>query len=108
MLPLATASASTPSSPAAEQTPTVLEKIQQIPLEFWWKLGVAILAVVIVVVLLRKIGQMHKGLLAIIVAVGLSIVGFTWIYERNEPSWATPVVEVFAGFFPSKGKHPGR
>ncbi len=92
----------------AEPRLTVLEKIQHIPLEFWWKLGVAILAIVIVVVALRKIAQMNKVLLGVIVAVSLSIVGFSWVYERNEPSWATPVVQVLAGFLPSKGKPPGR
>ena len=51
---------------------------------------------------------MNKAVLGAIFFVVVTVMGFNWIYERNEPSWATPVVEVFAGFFPSKGKHPGR
>jgi hypothetical protein len=50
---------------------------------------------------------MNKVVLGVIVAVGLSFVGFSWIYERNEPDWATPVVSRLADFFPSKGKKPG-
>jgi hypothetical protein len=36
------------------------------------------------------------------------VVGFQWIYERNEPKWATPVVEKLANFFPSKGQYAER
>lgn len=89
----------------AATQPTALEKLQKIPPAFWLKLGLAVLAVVVVVVVLRKLAQVNKIVLAIVVVVALSAVGFSWIYERNEPAWATPVVEKLAGFFPSKGSY---
>jgi apolipoprotein N-acyltransferase len=88
---------------AATANTTPLEKLKQVPPEFWLKLGLAILAVVVVVIALRKLAQVNKVVLGVVVFVGLTIVGFNWIYERNEPAWATPVVEVLAEFFPSKG-----
>jgi hypothetical protein len=91
---------------ATAAQPTALEKLKQIPTEFWVRTGLAILVIVALVIFLRKIAKVNKVLLAVGVAVGLTIIGFNWIYERNEPPWATPAVQWLAGFFPSKGR-PG-
>ena len=88
---------------AAATAPTTLEKLQQIPPAFWLKVGIAVLAVVAAIIVLRKLAGINKVVLTVIVLVLLSTVGFSWIYERNEPAWATPVVEKLAGFFPTKG-----
>jgi len=92
---------------AAVQAPA-LEKLKQVPPAFWLKLGIGILAVVLAVILLRKLAGVNKVVLAVVVLVALSIVGFNWIYERNEPSWATPVVSKLAEFLPSKGVPAGQ
>ncbi len=73
-------------------------------METWLKLGGGIVALIVAVVLLRKLANMNKVILTVIVLLVSSFVGFSWIYERNEPAWATPVVERLAGFFPSKEK----
>lgn len=91
--------------PLAAAAPTALEKLQQIPRSFWLTVGGAILALVVAVILLRKLAHVNKLVLSVIVLVALSSVGFSWVYERNEPSWATPVVEQLAKFFPSKGAY---
>lgn len=88
--------------------PTALDKLKQVPPAFWLKVGLAVLAVVVAVFLLRKLAEMNKVILSVIVLVILSTVGFSWIYERNEPSWATPVVSKLAGFFPSKGSYTAK
>ncbi|MCW5549526.1 MAG: hypothetical protein KIT44_11240, partial [Opitutaceae bacterium] len=56
-------------------------------------------------ILLKKIAGMNKAILGAIVFVLVTVIGFQWIYERNEPAWATPVVEKLANFFPSKGSY---
>jgi hypothetical protein len=89
---------------AATAAPTALDKLKQIPPAFWMKAGIAVLAIVATVIVLRKVAQINKVVLTVVVLIVLSMVGFNWIYERNEPAWATPVVEHLAGFFPSKGK----
>ena len=89
----------------AAAPPPALEKLKQIPLAFWWKLGLAIAIFVAAVILLRKVAKMNKIVLTIIVLIVLSTIGFNWIYQRNEPAWATPVVERLAGFFPTKGAY---
>ena len=88
---------------AANQT--ALDKLKEIPPAFWLKIGVAVLVVVVAVVALRKLAGANKIVLAIVVLLVGSIVGFNWIYERNEPAWATPFVEKVAQFFPAKDSY---
>jgi len=77
-------------------------RLDQVPTEFWLKLLLGIAVLVGVVIVLRKLAKVNKVLLAIGVMLVLSFVGFSWIYERNEPAWATPVVQWLAHYFPSK------
>jgi hypothetical protein len=82
---------------------TTMEKLQKVPLHFWLKALAAIAIFVLGVMLLRKIAGMNKAILGGILFIALTMLGFTWVYERNEPEWARPLVERLAGFLPSKG-----
>lgn len=84
---------------------TTADRLSQIPMEFWIRLGLAVLVLAGAVIVLRKVAKVNKVVLTVIVGLLVSIVGFNWIYERNEPSWATPAVSWLAGFFPSKGMY---
>jgi hypothetical protein len=86
---------------AAAQSST--SRLGQVPAEFWVKLALGIAILIGVVIVLRKLAKVNKVVLAVIVVLILSFVGFNWIYERNEPAWATPVVQWLANYFPSKG-----
>ncbi len=67
----------------------------------WVCVGVA--ALVLIVVIGRKLAVANRfAIIGVLLFVG-AMVGFNWIYERNEPAWATPAVNWLAGFFPSKG-----
>lgn len=92
----------------ASSAPTALDKLKQIPPAFWLKVGIAVVAIIVAVILLRKIAQMNKVVLTVIVLIVVSTIGFNWIYQRNEPAWATPVVEKLAGFFPTKGSYAAK
>jgi hypothetical protein len=92
---------------AAAPAPAI-EKIKHIPPAFWWKMGLAIAIFVAAIILLRKVARMNKVVLTIIVLIVMSTIGFNWIYQRNEPAWATPVVEKLAGFFPTKGAYANK
>jgi FtsH-binding integral membrane protein len=76
--------------------------LRDLPSEFWMRLGIAIMGLIIAVVVIRKLAQVNKVVLGVIVFVAATFLGFNWIYERNEPSWATPVVQWLAEFFPTK------
>jgi uncharacterized membrane protein (Fun14 family) len=82
-----------------------VDRVKQIPTEFWVKLAIGVGILIGVVIALRKLAKVNKVVLGVVVLLVLSFVGFNWIYERNEPAWATPAVQWLAGFFPSKGRH---
>lgn len=84
---------------------SALEKAQSIPPATWLKLGIAVAAIVAVVVVLRAVAKMNKILLGVGVFVVVSIVFFSWIYNRNEPKWMSPVIDKIAPFFPSAGSY---
>ncbi len=76
--------------------------LRDLPTDFWLRLGFGIIGLIIAVTVARKLAQMNKVVLGVVVVVAATILGFNWIYERNEPSWATPAVQWLAEFFPSK------
>lgn len=86
-------------------TVTTLEKLKQVPPAFWWKVGGAMLAIIITVLILQRVAQMNKVVLAVIVLVVFTVVGVNWIYERNEPAFMTPIIDKIAPFLPSKGSY---
>lgn len=96
MLPILAASSPTTQSTAA--------RLQQIPLDFWLRLGAAVVVLILLVLGLRRLAHGNKAIMTVVVGLVASFVGFNWIYERNEPAWATPTVNFLSGFFPSKGK----
>jgi uncharacterized membrane protein HdeD (DUF308 family) len=89
---------------------TTLDKLKEIPPDFWLRLGFAVLVIIGTVFFLRKVAKMNKVVLTVVVGLIVVIGGFNWIYERNEPAWATSTVSFLAGFLPTKGppaKTPG-
>ena len=84
---------------------STLEKLKDIPAGVWLKLAAAVVLVIAAIVVLRKIAKMNKLVLTIIILMSASFVGFSWIYERNEPAFLTPLVEHIAPFFPSKNSY---
>ncbi len=90
---------------AAPASPSFPDRLREVPPDVWLKLGLGILALIVLVIVLRKLAKMNKFILGFLVLLGLTFLGFNWLYERNEPAWATPFVQAVAGFFPAK---PGK
>ncbi len=86
----------------AEST-TTLAKLQNVPSGVWLRMGAAVLVLVLLVVVLQKVAKMNKVIMGVVVFLVVTFIGFNWIYQRNEPSWATPVISKLAQFFPTKG-----
>jgi uncharacterized membrane protein HdeD (DUF308 family) len=84
---------------------TTIEKLKQVPKSFWINAAIVILGLVAVVIILRKIKEMNKIVLGLILAIIFVLVGFNWIYERNEPKFLTPFVDMVAPFLPAKGSY---
>jgi len=80
---------------------TTLEKLNEVPRQVWLNIGLGVLIFIVGFMVLRAVAQMNKIILCILVAVGLTLVGFNWVYSRNEPKFLTPVIDKIAPFFPS-------
>lgn len=87
--------------PLAAATST-LDRLQKVPASAWWRIAAAVGGLALLVIVLRKILKINKVVLGIVVLLVVTTIGFNWIYERNEPSWASPVVEWLATFLPTK------
>lgn len=80
---------------------SALEKVAQVPAKIWLNIGIGFLIFLAVVYVAKQAAQVNKIWLAIIVGVVCALVGFNWIYSRNEPKFLTPFVDKLAPFFPS-------
>jgi uncharacterized membrane protein YjdF len=76
--------------------------VREIPVAFWLRLALAVALVVGAVVFTRKLARTNPVVLGVVVFVAVTMIGFSWIYERDEPAWATPAVQWLAGYFPTK------
>ena len=84
---------------------TAVEKMKTLKPEVWLKIGIAVVGFLLAVLLFRRIMRMNKIIAGVVVFVGLSVLFFSWVYNRNEPRFMTPIVEKIAPFFPSAGAY---
>jgi len=84
---------------------TTAEKLKEVPKSFWINAAIVILGLVAIVIIFRKIREMNKIVVGIILAFIFALVGFNWVYNRNEPRFLTPFVDLIAPFLPTKGSY---
>ena len=87
---------------------TAVEKLKTLPPDVWLKVGIAVAVFIAVIFLFRKVMKMNKIIGGIIVFVVCTVVFFSWVYNRNEPKFLTPIVEKIAPFFPSAGAYANK
>ncbi|MFT3868815.1 MAG: hypothetical protein QM715_10185 [Nibricoccus sp.] len=90
---------------AAAERVTPLEKLQNVSGQFWIKVILGIVILSLLIFLFRKVAGMNKIILVIVLAVVFGVIGFNWIYNRNEPKALTPLVDILAQWFPTKGSY---
>lgn len=87
---------------------TALEKIKTLPPAIWAKIAIAIAVFILAIIILRQVMRMNKIIAAIIIFVVGTVVFFSWVYNRNEPKFLTPLVDHIAPFFPSANSYAGK
>jgi hypothetical protein len=87
---------------------TALEKLQTLPPAIWLKIAIAIGAFILTIFLFRRVMKMNKIIAAVIIFVVCTVVFFSWVYNRNEPAFMTPIVQRVAPFFPSAGSYAAK
>lgn len=84
---------------------SAVDKMKTLPPDVWLKIGIVIFVFIVAVFIFRRIVKMNKIIGSIIIVVVGSIVFFSWVYNRNEPKFLTPIVEKIAPFFPTAGAY---
>ena len=84
---------------------TAVEKLRTLPPSVWLKIGLAVAAVIVSVLVFRRVMKMNKIIAGVVVFVVVTVVFFSWVYNRNEPKFMTPLVQKIAPFFPSAGSY---
>ena len=87
---------------------TAFEKLQTLPPAIWLKIIIAITAFILTIFLFRRVMKMNKIIAAVIVFVVCTVVFFSWVYNRNEPEFLTPLVSRIAPFFPTAGSYANK
>lgn len=87
---------------------TALEKLQTLKPDVWLKIGIGIGAFVLAILLWRRVMKMNKIVAGVVVFVVVTVVFFSWVYNRNEPKFLTPIVDKIAPFFPSAGAYDNK
>lgn len=78
-----------------------IEKLQHLPKKNLINLGLAALIVVVVIVFIKLATRVNKFVLAMIVLVTLMVLTLTWVHERNEPKFLTPIIDAIAPYVPN-------
>jgi glucan phosphoethanolaminetransferase (alkaline phosphatase superfamily) len=87
---------------------TALEKLQTLKPDVWMKIGVGVGGFILAILLWRRVMKMNKVIAGVIIFVVTTVVFFSWVYNRNEPKFLTPLVERIAPFFPSAGAYTSK
>jgi hypothetical protein len=77
------------------------EKLRNVPPKNLAYLGLAILVLIVAIYLAKQAARMNRIIFVIISGTILVVVTLTWVYQRNEPKFLSPVIDVIAPFFPS-------
>ena len=87
---------------------TALEAMKEVPPKVWLKIGVAFAAIIIAAIVIPKVFKMNKIVLGVIVFVCGTIIFFSWVYNRTEPKFLTPLISRIAEFFPSANAYENK
>ncbi len=84
---------------------TAIEKLQTLKPDVWLKIGIVVVGFIVAILLFRRVMKMNKIIAGVVVFVAVTVIFFSWVYNRNEPKFLTPIVEKIAPFFPSAGAY---
>jgi glucan phosphoethanolaminetransferase (alkaline phosphatase superfamily) len=87
---------------------TAMEKMKTLPPDVWLKISIAIGGFIIAIIVFRKIMKVNKVIAGIVIFVASTVIFFSWVYNRNEPKFLSPLVDRIAPFFPSAGSYASK
>ena len=78
------------------------ETYRQLPESDWLRFGVLLLVLLTVLWLMRLVSRVNRYVLFVAFVFGIFGLMASWVHNRNEPTFMTPVVDVVAPWFPAK------
>ena len=80
---------------------TALEAMKELPPKTWGIIGAVLAVIIILAVVIPRVFKMNKIILGVIVFVICTIVFSSWVSQRTEPKFLTPLVDRLVPFFSS-------
>jgi hypothetical protein len=80
----------------------VRDTYQQLPESDWLRFGVLLLVLLTLLWVTRLVSRVNRYVLFVAFVFGTLGLMATWVHNRNEPSFLTPVVDIVAPWFPTK------
>jgi hypothetical protein len=80
---------------------TALEAMKELPANTWLRIGIVVAVLIVVLIIIPKVLKMNKIVLGVIVFVTGTIILCTWVTQRNEPKFLTPLIDYIVPFFSS-------
>jgi hypothetical protein len=80
------------------------EALQRIPKQAWINLALSVLVVLVVVRTWRTLKRLNDYAPFVALTLLGGLIFCYWVYERSEPRFLTPVVNIAAEFLPTKNK----
>ncbi|RME72699.1 MAG: hypothetical protein D6781_01830 [Verrucomicrobia bacterium] len=81
---------------------TVSHHSFRIPESDWLRFGILLLVLLALLQLVRLVSRTNKYVLLFIVVVGGTGLMASWVHNRNEPAFLTPVVDILEPWFPKR------
>lgn len=79
--------------------------VANIPESDWLRFGILLLLLLAILQTVRLVSRVNRALLLFVFVVGTAGLMMSWVHNRNEPAFLTPVVETVAPWFPSKVRY---
>jgi hypothetical protein len=73
-----------------------------LPQSDWLRFAILLLVLLAVLQAVRVVSRVNRSVLVFVFVIGSVGLMSSWVRNRNEPSFLTPVVEVVSPWFPSK------
>ena len=74
--------------------------IDKIPDSDWLRFGILLLVLLTLLQAVRMISRINRYVLLSFLFIGMLGLFGSWVHNRNEPSFLTPVVDAVAPWFP--------
>ena len=86
----------------------LFQSLQPLYNESWFPWVVGAIGILFAYSVFKSLKALPRMVMYPIIGATCVIVFFTWLYNRNEPAILSPLMDILAHWFPSKGSVSGK